>query len=458
MYHQANELRYESIGHLLVKYSIPAVIGTLSVALYNIVDRIFIGQGVSALAISGLALTFPIMTILQAFGVLVSAGAASRISLALGRKDIPTVKKIVGNTLVLTVIFWFLLCCFGLTFLDQILYAFGASDNTLPFAKSYLVVIIPAFLFNNFSTTFASIIRASGFPKKSLQIVLIGVLLNIILDPIFIFGFKMGIQGAAVATAVSMLTSSGFVLRYFFYSTNYFELQKSHVKLEWSIVKQILSIGASPFTMSLIGSSVVIVVNRLLSEYGGDYAIGAYGIVSTYAYFFIMIVSGLCQGMQPIVGYNYGAGNLKRVMKALRMTAIIAFGVNAIICLLSIFAPTYLAAAFTSDAAMISVTKEGLFFTFLLFPLVGAQVVTSNFFQYIGKAYLSIILSLCRQVAFLLPGLFLMSKLLNLRGIWIAYPIADALSILLTAFILVVQIRIIFKRFIAISELRKHRL
>ena len=434
-------LETEPIPKLLWKYALPAIITTLTTSLYNIIDRVFIGQGAGAMAISGLALSLPIMNLLQAFGTLIGVGASTRVSIVLGMHDRDWAERILGNALILTLIIWAFLSIFCLALLHPLLTTFGGSENTIPYAVNYLAIIIPGYIFSNLAYSFCNIIRASGAPGKSMTIMLVGVGVNLILDPLFIFGFKMGIQGAAIATVLSMFATSIFTMYHFLRPGAYIRFTRSTLKLKKTIVRNILSIGMSPFLMNIAASVVAIILNSRLFKHGGDLAVGAYGIINSYGILCVMFVIGLCQGMQPIVGYNYGAKKLKRSKQTLYLsikvgTLITAFG----FLLLEIF-PETAAKVFTTDKDLIAITKTGLRFVFLLFPFVGFQIVTSNFFQSLGKVHLSIFLSLTRQVLFLIPALYICSGLWGLNGVWAATPVADFFSILITLVILQRQIK-----------------
>lgn len=429
-------LETEKVSTLLLRYAIPAIISTLATSLYNIVDRIFIGQGVGALAISGLALSFPIMTLLMAFGTLIGVGGSTRISIVLGMKDKERAERILGTAIVLTVVIWLVVCSSCLIFLDPLLRLFGGSDQTIPYATDYLRIIIPGSVLSNLAYSFSNIIRASGSPHKSMQVMLIGVVCNVILDPIFIFGFGMGIKGAAWATLISMFISASFTISYFFSPKSYIKLTWRNMRLRWHIVKDIVSIGMSPFLMNSAACVVNIILNNRLFRYGGDLAIGAYGIINSYAILFVMFVLGLCQGMQPIVGYNYGAGKIERSRKALFLSIKIATLITTFGFILSESIPRILASFFTPDEQLIEITQLGLRSVFAFFPFIGFQIVTGNYFQSIGMVSRSIFLSLTRQVLFLIPALIICSNIWGLPGVWFASPIADSASVCVAFFLL----------------------
>ena len=314
----------KSIGRLLWIYSLPTVIGTLANALYNIVDRIFIGQGVGAMAISGLALTFPIMNILGAFSMLIGQGAAAQVSIYLGRKNPKMANHILGNAFILSIIIGLTissLCFFGI---QPLLKAFGGSEQTIPFAKQYLSIIIPFNIFTSLSWGMNNIMRSTGHPIKAMLTLLIGAGVNMILDPIFIFVFGWGIQGAAIATVISMIISSSWVLIHFTNKKHEVHFQRAYFRLDWQVIKRILYIGLSPFSMQIAASMVNIIMNRTLIHHGGDLAVGAYGIISSFVTIIVMAIIGLTNGMQPIIGYNFGANQYDRVIKTLRYGIVIA--------------------------------------------------------------------------------------------------------------------------------------
>lgn len=434
-------LETEPIPKLLLQYAVPAIITTLSTSLYNLIDRIFIGQGAGAMAISGLALSLPIMNFLQAFGTLVGVGASTRISIVLGMHDRKWAENILGNALILTLTFFILLCASGLLFLEPLLRAFGGSENTIPYAASYMKIIIPTSILSNLSYSFCNIIRASGAPRKSMTIILIGVGANLILDPILIFVFKMGIQGAAIATAVSMGITALLTMRYFFKKSSYLHFTLEALRPKLRIIRNILSIGVAPFLINLASSLVTVVLNNRLYATGGDLAVGANGIINSYAILFVMFVIGLCQGMQPIAGYNYGAKRIDRSKSVFLLAVRVGTMITCLGFVMMEVFPTLAAKAFTSDADLIGITRSGLRLVFLLFPFVGFQIVTTNFFQALGKVHLSIFLSLTRQVLFLIPSLLLCSHFWGLNGVWAATPVADCLAIIVTALILRHQLR-----------------
>ena len=344
-------LEHEKIGRLLVHYAIPAVIGTMVNALYNIVDRIFIGQGVGPLAMAGLTLTFPILLFLQAFGMLVGAGAATRVSIHLGRKANDMAEKVLGNAFTLTFIITLVTVLPCMIWMEDLLFAFGGSEQTIPYAKDYLNIVVPGTILTSLSFGFNAVMRASGYPKKAMYTMLIGAVTNVILDPVFIFWLDMGIQGAAIATIVSMLLCTLFVMTHFVRKDSILRFHKGIFKLEKHVVWNILTIGVSPFAMQLAGSVVVVIQNYALKQYGGDLALGANGIITSVGMLQVMLIIGIAQGMQPIVGFNYGAGQHKRVQDTLWLVIITSTVIMGIGCLCSVLFPEIIARAFPGDVA-----------------------------------------------------------------------------------------------------------
>ncbi|MCC8088504.1 MAG: MATE family efflux transporter [Rikenellaceae bacterium] len=427
----AAKLGTDSVGRLLLNYSIPSIISMIVVSLYNIIDRIFIGQGVGAMAISGLAITFPLMTLVSAIGTLVGVGAATRMSIVLGMKDMPWARNILGNAFFLTFIMSIILIIPSLTFLDTIIVWFGGREETIPYARDYLRIVIPGSIFTNLSFSFSGLMRASGYPIKSMITILIGVVLNAILDPIFIFGMDMGIRGAAIATVISMFISSVFVMFHFFNKSSYVHFELRAFILKKRIIRNIVSIGMSPFLMNLAGAMIIIILNNMLVKNGGNLAVGAFGIINSYSMLAVMCVMGLCQGMQPIMGYNYGAKKLKRMKDTLKITIKSAIVIMSVGFIFGELFPRTLVSLFTNDEELIRLTVHGLRIVFILFPVIGFQIVVTNFFQSIGRIKQSIFMSLSRQFLLLIPFMYLFSYFWGLTGVWISLPVADFFSFLI---------------------------
>ena len=433
------ELGTKNVWKLLVQYAVPSVIAMTAASVYNITDSIFIGQGVGALAISGLAVTFPFINLAAAFGAMVGVGASTLMSLRLGQKDYEVANKILGNVLLLNITLGILLSVVMLSFLDPILYFFGASYATIPYARDYMVVILLGNVITHMYFGLNALLRASGHPKISMYTTLISVLINLILTPIFIYKFDWGIRGAALATVISQTLMLLWQLKIFTNTNNFIHLQRKAFRFKRKIVFDMLSIGLSPFLMNVTASAVVIIMNQSLLRYGGDNAVGAFGIINRVAFLFPMVVLGLTQGMQPIVGYNYGAGNFSRMNKALKYTIFLATGVTTIGFLIGEFMPRMVASVFTTDEELIGYSVEGLRIVLIFFPIIGFQMASSYFFQSIGMTKKAIFMSLTRQVLFLIPGLLILPSFFGLKGIWYSMPLSDLLSAIVAAFLLAAQ-------------------
>ena len=413
------------LGKLLTQYSIPAIIGMTLTSLYNIIDSIFIGHGVGAMAISGLAITFPFMNLVTAFGVLVSAGGSTISSIRLGQRDTESATKVLNNTLMLCLINAVLFGGISLLFMDQILVFFGASEHTLPYARDFMKVILLGTPISYTMIALNNVMRATGYPKKAMLTSMVTIVCNVILAPIFIFKLHWGIEGAALATVISQFIGMCWVVNHFRNSKSYIHFKAPVWKLELSIIKNIFSIGMAPFLMNVCACVIVIFINNSLQHYGGDLAIGAYGIINRLSTLYVMIVIGLTMGMQPIIGYNFGALKFDRVKKTLKLGLITATTITTsgfIIC--EVF-PHAIASLFTSEAVLIDMSVDGLRIAIAMFPFIGIQIVITNFFQSIGKAKVSVFLSLSRQLLFLLPGLILFPRYWNITGVWLSMSVSD---------------------------------
>ena len=426
------DLATRPIGKLLWEYSIPAVVGMMVMSLYNVVDRIFIGPGVGAEAIAGLAITFPVMNVSAAIGVLIGVGAAARVSILLGQNNLLGAQKVLGNSLVLIAINAFVYISLFAIFLDDILRAFGASDVTLPYARDFMLYLLPGLFVMNMMYSLNNVMRASGYPRQAMITMFIGAGCNVILAPIFIFVLNLGIKGAAIATDISMTIGLAFVLAHFFKKDSVLHFQQGIYRLNWSIIVSIIGIGAAPSIVNFCSSAINTIINRSLYTYGGDIAVGAVGIFSTYTSLLCMIVVGICQGIQPILGYNYGAGKLERMKKAFWMSAAAGTAITTLGAVVSVFFPEVIARAFTVNQELIDATCKGLSIATLCFWAVGFPIIATTLFQSIGMAGKSIFLSLIRQVIFLIPLLLIMPKHFGLEGVWAAFPTSDAMCIATT--------------------------
>lgn len=423
-----HSLGTERIGKLLLQYSIPAIIGMTITSIYNIIDSIFIGHGIGPIAIAGLAVSFPLMNLVIAFCTLVSAGGSAIASIRLGQRDNNGATEVLSHTLMLCLTNALFLGIISLIFLDPILILFGASAETLPYARDFMQIILIGSPISYVMIGLNNVMRATGYPKKAMLTSMVTVLFNIILAPIFIFHFQWGMYGAAIATVISQFIGMVWVLHHFMSKESTVHFQSGFWKMKKRIIKSIFAIGMSPFLMNICACIIVIIINNGLQEHGGDMAIGAYGIINRLQTLFIMIVLGLTMGMQPIIGYNYGAQKIDRAKRTLHLgiiSGVVITSTGFITCELF---PHYVSAVFTDSNELIDLAASGLRIAVMMLPLVGAQIVISSFFQSIGKAKISIFLSLTRQLLYLLPSLLIFPKLWGLNGIWASMPISDALA------------------------------
>lgn len=426
-----NDLSQKKIGNLLLQYSIPAIIATTATSIYNIVDRIFIGQIVGPLAISGLTLTLPIMNIATALGTLVGSGAATMISIRLGEKRRNVAFRTLGNAIILNLIIGILFSIVGLLFIDEILTFFGASPLTLPYAKKFITIILIGNPITQMFFSLNTILRASGYPSKAMWSVLVTMFLNLILVFLFVYQLNWGIEGAALATIVGQFFGLCIILHHFWNKKSNIHFKAFAFEFRWNITRHIFSIGLSPFLLHLCTCLVVAIFNWQLVNYAGDYAVGAYGIINTIVGLVTVIILGLSHGMQPIVGYNYGARQYKRVTQTFWLTVGIGVTIATIGFVFMWLYPLQIAYCFTKDFLMSELIRSGLKIYILMFPILGFQIVASNFFQSIGKPRLSILLSISRQIIFLIPAIIILPYYYGLNGIWYAMPIADFLSTIL---------------------------
>lgn len=425
------ELGTKPVGGLLLQYALPAIIAMTASSLYNMVDSIFIGQGVGPLAISGLAVTFPFMNLSAAFGAAVGVGASSYISVKLGQKDYEKAQHVFGNTVTLNVIIGIVFSVISLLFLDPILLFFGASQQTLPYAREYMLVILFGNVITHMYFGMNAVLRAASKPREAMYITIFTVVVNTLLDPLFIYTFRLGISGAAYATILAQLLAFLWQLRLFVDRRELLHLKRGIYRLDRRIVQNIIAIGMSPFSMNACACLVVIFINNNLLRYGGDLAVGAYGIANRVAFIFVMINMGVNQGMQPIAGYNYGAQKLDRLMRVLKISMIAATCVTTVGFLVAMLCPSLCVRLFTTDPHLASVSVDALRIMMSAMPIVGYQMVITNFFQSIGMAKISILLSLSRQLLMLLPLLLILPPMFGVTGVWMSMPLSDTLSALL---------------------------
>lgn len=430
------DLGTKPVGKLLLQYALPAIIAMTASSLYNMVDSVFIGQGVGAMAIAGLAVTFPFMNLSAAFGAAIGIGSSALLSVKLGQKDYSIAQRILGNNITLNIIVGILLTVAGLLFLDPILLFFGASEQTLPYAREYMEVILLGNAVTHLYFGMNAVLRAASKPRQAMYATMFTVALNTALDPLFIYAFDMGIRGAAVATILSQATALVWQFRLFSNKQELLHLSRGIYGLRADIVKNIIAIGMSPFAMNVCACVVVIFINNGLLRHGGDMAIGAYGIVNRIAFVFVMICMGLNQGMQPIAGYNYGAQHHDRLMRVLKLSVISATVITTIGFLVAMFLPRLCVSLFTHDEELIEISVKVMRIIMCMFPIIGYQMVITNFFQSIGKAKVSIFLSLSRQLIFLLPPLIVLPQFWGIDGILWSMPLSDLMAAVVTAIIM----------------------
>lgn len=446
------ELGDRKIRDLLIQYAVPAIIAMTASSLYNMVDSIFIGhiKDVGSYAISGLAVTFPLMNLATALGTLVGVGASTILSMLLGQRNYKAANKVLLNEVLLNIIIGLAFSVVTLSFLDPILMFFGASQNTLPFARDYMVIILLGHVITDLYFGLNNMVRASGNPKLAMGLTVFTVVSNTIMDPIFIFVLDMGIKGAALATVICQLLALVYTIRYFLSGKNYLRLPRrmSEYRLDWRIAKDSLTIGMGPFLMNSAACIVTMFINQQLSKYGGDLAIGAYGIVNRFTFLFIMVNMGLNQGMQPIAGYNFGARKYIRVKQVFWLTVICASAVSFLGFIFSECFPDIAVSLFTNDPELMALADKGLRMMNIALPLVGFQMVTTNFFQSLGMVHKSIFLSLSRQLLFLVPLIYFLPVFFGHKGVWMSFPIADSISIILSA----VMLLMLFRKFRLLND------
>ncbi len=435
------ELGTRPVGKLLWQYALPAIIAMTASSLYNIIDRVFIGQIVGPDAIAGLAITFPFMNLSAAFGAAIGIGSATTISVKFGQKDYETAENILGNTITLNLLVGLSITIICLVFIDPILRFFGASDATIPYARSFMQVILLGNAISHMYFGLNAVLRAASKPRQAMNATLFTVVMNILLDMIFIWWWHWGIRGAAFATVISQAMALCYQLHLFADQSQLLHLKKGIYRLKANLVKNIIGIGISPFLMNVCSCIIVIFMNNLLVRYGGDMAVGSYGIANSIALIFIMFVMGVNQGMQPIAGYNYGSQQTDRLFRVLKLSIFAATGIMVTGWLIAMFLPYYCARMFTTDPELIRQSMRAIRINQLLFPIVGFQMVIANFFQCIGKVKVSIFLSLSRQLLILLPALFILSLLFKLDGVWAALPTSDLTAAVIAAIVMAIYMK-----------------
>ena len=436
------ELGTASIRSLLFKYATPGIIAMTAMSLYNMVDSIFIGHGVGAMALSGLTVAKPFMDICAAFGTLVGVGASSLVAIKLGEKDYRSANDILANVIILNVLLGALVMAVGLFWLDPILYAFGASDATISYARDYMEIILAGNILTHIYYGLNSMLRSVGHPRISMYATILAVSLNVILDPIFIFVLDMGVRGAALATIISQLVSVIIELIIFLNPKEVIHFHRGIWRLKRDITMRALGIGTAPFLMHMAGCFVVIVLNNQLKCYGGDLAIATFGMTNRFMFFFAMIVMGIQQGMQPIVGYNFGANLHARMLRAYKLSVCCATCVMGVLWLFGVIWPEGFIRLFTHDELLIAQSIVPARIMLCVMFAIGFPMITGNFYTSIGMARKAIFLSLTRQVLFLIPLIISLPYLFNslgwepIWGVWWALPISDSLSVITAAIVI----------------------
>ena len=428
----ALELGQKPVGQLLWQYALPAIVAMTASSLYNIIDRAMIGQIVGPEAIAGLGITFPFMNLSAAFGAAVGVGSSACISVKLGQQDYKTAENLLGNTVTLNLIVGFLFMAVSLLFLDPILRFFGASDVTLPYAREFMIVILLGNMVTHMYLGMNAVLRAAGKPRHAMYATLFTVACNIVLVVTFVWWFRWGIRGAALATITSQTLALCWQMWIFSDKRELLHLKKGIYKLRKTLVLNIISIGISPFLMNATSCIIVIFMNNQFVHYGGDMAVGAYSIANSVVMVFFMFVMGMNQGMQPIVGYNYGAEKYDRMFRCLWLTIACATAILLVGWTLSMFFPRQIARIFTTDPTLLDLSATGIKLDMLVFFVVGSQAAITHFFQSIGKVKISIFLSLSRQLFLLLPMAYVFPLFWDLDGVWYSMPASDFGSFAMT--------------------------
>lgn len=446
---QLQELREAPIKKLLWKYSLPAIIGSSVAALYNIITRYFVGNAeyLDDHALSAMGIALPVMTMIAAFGMLVGAGAGSRISIYLGNEDYDRAESVVGTSLLLTLTITLTVSYGMFLFLDQLVYLLGADEFTYQYTHDFLRYFLPGAIFSNLCFSFNNMMRASGHPRKAMYTMLLTLLINLILAPLFIYVLEWGIKGAAISIVLSMVVGTIFVMAHFMSRSTLLRFRFAKIRYNWPITKAVLSIGMSPFIMNVVSAAIIFIMIRQVKVYGGSIGVAAYTIANITLMLVVLVLLGLTQGMQPIVGYSYGAGAFDRLREALLYTIKVGICIGLIAAIIGVFFPALVVKPFNPSEELALVTMSSIRIVTILFPLVGFQMVVTIFFQSIGMVGHSIFLSLSRQIIFLIPALFILPSLVphwgfpEIDGVWAAIPTADFLSAFLAGLLLWLQLR-----------------
>ncbi len=432
----------EKIGKLLLKLSIPATIGMLVQAMYNFVDTIFVGRGVGSLGIAAISISFPVQIFIMAFAQMFGIGGASIISRALGGKNQEKADRTAGNVIGASLLFGVSMAAIGILFLEPLLRALGASDNIIPYARDYLGVILIGTAFFSFGMAMNNVIRAEGKAKIAMLTMLISALLNIILDPIFIFALDMGIRGAAIATVISQAVTSVYVLGYFSFGKSSLKVRLKSLLPEWSIIREMVTVGLSAFSRQVAGSMLAIIMNNSLVFYGGDIAVSVYGVINRLLMVFVMPMFGINQGFAPILGYNYGARKLRRARDSVRLSTIVTTSLAVFSTVLMMIFARQLIGIFTNEAQLIELSTKALRIVIIALPSIGVQVIASGMFQALGKAGPALFLSLLRQIIILIPLVLIMPGYFGIDGIWLSFPLADSIAFVISLAFYIRELRL----------------
>ena len=435
------ELGTRPVGRLLFQYAMPAIVAMTASSFYNIIDRAFIGHDVGPMGISGLAITFPFMNLSGAFGAAVGIGASTTISVKLGQKDYQTAEELLGNTVTLNLIVGFVFSIVCLVFLDPILRFFGASSQTLPYARSFMQVILAGNMVTHMYFGLNAVLRSASKPQQAMYATIFTVVMNIVLDVVFIRWWHWGIRGAALATVISQSMALIYQLKLFMNKHELLHLKRGIYRLKGNLVKNIIGIGISPFLMNVCACVVVIFMNNQFVRYGGDWAVGSYGIANAIGTMFLMFIMGLNQGMQPIAGYNYGSQQTDRLQRVLNLALVSAVCIMTVGWLIAMIFPHYCARIFTDNETLVNMSARAIRIDMFFFPFVGFQMVITNFFQCIGKVKISIFLSLSRQLLFLLPLLYVLPMFYDIDGVWYSLPSSDLVASIIAGVMMVIFMR-----------------
>lgn len=427
----------QNIGRLLAKLSLPAIAGMLVMSLYNVVDAIFIGQSVGILGIAGIAIAFPIQMIVGAVGQMIGIGGASLLSRSLGAKNMDTANQILGNVIASVLLLSVPISCFGLLGINDLLRWFGATPSIMPYAKDYLLYILIGITFHSMAMALNNLVRAEGKAKIAMTTMILSSVINIILDAYFIFGLKMGIRGAAIATLIAYFSGFVFLLTYYLSGKSVLRLRLGDIGFQWNIQRQIIAIGISAFIRQAAMSLLVIILNNSLAHHGGDIAIAVYGVVMRLIWLLFTPILGISQGLQPIIGFNYGAKNYKKAKESVLLATIVATLISIIGTVVILLFPETLLGIFSKDEMLLQQGRTALRYIILAFPLMGFHVIGITLFQAIGKAVQTFILTLSRQFIFLIPLVLILPGFFQLTGIWISFPIADMLSAIMTLLMMI---------------------